>query len=476
MTKTRPFILREDQQKLVYQTIEHMNEGGAPCLVSPTGSGKTVMGADIVKYYRSYGYQVLLAAHRNEIIKQLAASCRRHCEEPVGFYTASRTTEDRGIMVTMMPTLAKRPTAIPSFRGRVLLLDEGHHIQAPSYQRIIKELQPSFFGLLSATPITPTGAGLGKFGVTKLIRGPQPKELMDAKALCWYRMVAAEDAVVDTQGIPKQGGDYKQSAIEERIVEVQGDFLRDLLHYNPDLHPTITVTVSIEHAHEIAREYNSRGVSAEVVIGTTSEAARESAFDRFSAGDLKVIVSVALIDEGLDLPAATCLQLIRPTQSLRLWKQLVGRVLRTDKNNPDKKAIIIVHSDCWEKLPLPHEPIDWTLEGKVKFRTGHLHVSDNGEITEKPPAPERVTVARGNKRQLKELSIHEIYEERLLKRVRSANKNLYLVETKGYSPAILWPFASNPEGLEEGQCRRVERALGLPWGYCRTQALVKQGY
>lgn len=63
--------------------------------------------------------------------------------------------ESRGIMVTMMPTLAKRPAAISSFRGRVLILDEGHHIQAPSYQRIIKELRPSFFGLLSATRRNP---------------------------------------------------------------------------------------------------------------------------------------------------------------------------------------------------------------------------------------------------------------------------------------------------------------------------------
>jgi len=156
------FDLRGYQNSLVRETIAHMNEGGAPCLVSPTGSGKTVMMAEIARLYRSWGYQVVLAAHRNEIIKQLAKSCRSHCNESVGFYTAKRATEDKGIMVTMMPTLARRRDAISTFRGRVLLLDEAHHIQAKTYQEIIRAMQPVFFAGASATPITPTGAGLGK--------------------------------------------------------------------------------------------------------------------------------------------------------------------------------------------------------------------------------------------------------------------------------------------------------------------------
>jgi DNA repair protein RadD len=460
------FNLRDYQRNLCTQTVEHMNEGGAPCLVSPTGSGKTVMLAEITRLYREWGYQVMLAAHRNEIIKQLAASCSKHCGETVGFYTANRVTEDRGITVTMMPTLARRRDAISTFRGRVLLLDEAHHIQAKTYQEIIRAMQPAFFAGASATPVTPTGAGLGKYGITKLILGPQPKQLMDEGSLCKYKMFGGDDAVVDTAGIKITGGDYDKKQVEERIVDVQGDFLRDLRRFNPDLQPTITVTISIDHAHIIAAEYRAAGISAEVVIGSTSQRDRDYAFERFTAGDLKVIVSVALIDEGLDLPAATCLQLIRPTRSLRLWKQLIGRVLRTDPNNPDKVALIIDHGNCWQQLPLPHEPIDWTLEGKVKLKKARLVLDDNNEVVEKPEQPERILVAKGDRRQLKELSIESIYEQRIQKRVKAVRKNLYLVETKNFSPAILWPWAKNPEGLTPDQCRRIERALGLPYGHC----------
>jgi DNA repair protein RadD len=460
----RPF-----QRPLVHQTIEHMNQGGAPCLVSPTGSGKTVMLAEITRAYREWGYQVMLAAHRNEIIKQLAASCRRHCEESVGFYTADRMTEDRGIMVTMVPTLARRPEAVPTFKNRVILLDEGHHIQATTYQRVIRELEPAFFAAASATPVTPTGAGLGKYGITKLILGPQPKQLMDEGSLCKYKMFGGGEAVVDTKGVPIQGGDYRKKDIEERIVECEGDFLRDLLRFNPELHPTIAVTVSIEHAHQIAAEYSAKGISAQVVIGKTSQRDRDLAFERFTAGDLKVIVSVALIDEGLDLPAATCLQLIRPTRSLRLWKQLIGRVLRIDSERPDKVALIIDHGNCWQTMPLPHEPIDWTLEGKVKIKKARVALGENNEVVEAEDEPERITVARGNRRELRELSVEEIYEERIGKRIKAAKKNIFLVEAKGFNPAILWPWANNPEGLGDSQRRSVERALGLPYGYCDTR-------
>lgn len=462
------FDLRDYQQSLCHETIEHMNSGGAPCLVSPTGSGKTVMLAEITRLYREWGYQVMLAAHRNEIIKQIAASCSKHCNERVGFYTASRMTEDRGIMVTMMPTLARRREAVSTFRGRVLLLDEAHHIQAKTYQEIIREIQPAFFAGASATPVTPTGAGLGKYGITKLVLGPQPKQLMDEGSLCKYKMFGGDDAVVDTKGVTIQGGDYKRSEIEERVVSVQGDFLRDLLHFNPDLRPTITVTISIEHAHMIAAEYRAKGISAQVVIGSTSQRDRDLAFERFTAGELKVIVSVALIDEGLDLPAATCLQLIRPTRSLRLWKQLIGRVLRTDPSNPNKTALIIDHGNCWQQMPLPHEPIDWTLEGKVKPKKVRLELNENKEVVEAAERPERVLVARGDRQQLRELSIENLYQQRIEKRVKAVKKNLYLVEAKGFNPAILWPWANNPEGLNDDQCRRIERALGLPYGRCGT--------
>jgi superfamily II DNA or RNA helicase len=464
------FQLRDDQSRLSHLTVEHMLEGGAPCLVSPTGSGKTVMLAEIARRFREWGYQVILAAHRNVIIEQIAESCSRHIGEPIGFYSRKCMTEDRGIVVTMIPTLARRMQAVRAYKGRVLLLDECHHISAPTYQKIIKEMSPSFFAGATATPVTPTGAGLGKFGITKLILGPSPRRLMDEGSLCEYDMFAG-DACIDTKGVPIVGGDYNKKVIEQRVIEVEGDFVRDLKAFNPQLQPTITVTVSIAHAHALAEEYRQAGITAEVVYDKTPEKDRDSAFERFRKRQLDVLVSVALVDEGLDLPEAVCLQLVRPTRSLRLWKQLIGRVLRTDRSNPFKRAIIIVHSDCWKFLPTPDLPIDWTLEGKVALPSMNMTVKNN-KIVVNTEKPARITVAQGNSRTLKKIDTRSIYEKEIDKRVRAAKKNLYLVEELNFCPSILRPWANNPEGLSVGQRRRIERALGLPAGYCDPKPVI----
>jgi hypothetical protein len=64
------------------------------------------------------------------------------------------------------------------------------------------------------------------------------------------------------------------------------------------------------------------------------------------------------------------------------------------------------------------------------------------------------------------LSIEDLYEQRIQKRVKAAKKNLYLVEAKSFNPSILWPWANSPEGLANDQRRRIERCLGLPFGHC----------
>jgi DNA repair protein RadD len=472
------FTLKDYQTDLAYKFVSSMNQGGAPCLVSPTGSGKTVMLAEAARWYREWGYPVLLAAHRNTIVKQLAKSCSFHCKERVGFYTAKNVTEDCGIMVTMTPTLTRRTGAAKTFQGRVLLLDEAHHIQAPGVQRIIKEMQPAFFGGASATPVTATGAGLKKFGITELIIGPQPKELMDRGDLCTYELFCAKDAIVNTTGMRSRGGDYKTEEIEERIVNVKGDFLRDLLRFNPNLLPTITVTISKTHAFILLEEYIRGGIRAEIMLGETPDDERELIFNRLETGQTQVVISVAVIDEGTDLPAAVCLQLIRPTRSLRLWKQLIGRVLRADKDNPDKIAIIIDHGNCWENMPLPHLPIHWTLEGKVKIDRSDVEVDTQNRVVifDRPPRAKLASVAQGDKKNLEKLSIEELAEINATKRLSALKKNLYLVEQQGFNPAILWPWANNPEGLTEEQKWRVERAIGLPMGFCNAQTPMYSYY
>lgn len=458
------FELRPYQQKLVDETNALMLRGRKPCLVAPTGSGKTVILAELVRQARERGEKVVVAAHRNEIVKQILASLTRHLGEEIGVVTAAYSTGLRDVTVTMMPTLARRKRAVEVMRGRTFFLDEAHHICSPSYQRIFEGLEPARFAGATATPVTPTGKGLGDHGITDLVLGPEPRWLMDQGSLCDYRLYGATGEVA-LEGVAIRGGDYAVDQLNERVVAISGSVIRDYERFNPDAAPTIAVTVSIDHAFALAEVYEEAGYSAEVVIGSTPQDQRQDAFKRFESGELKVLVSVALIDEGLDLPAAACLQLLRPTRSIRLYRQLIGRVLRP---SPGKShAVIIDHGSSWKHLPLPDEPIDWELFGKPTFERPERELNEEREVVEKEPI-----TAVEDSAELRLVNAAQLIAQRMEQRLKGFRKNLFLVEVKGLPPAILWSYAKNPQGIAPSERRRIEKAMGLPDGWVDKQLEV----
>jgi superfamily II DNA or RNA helicase len=457
-----PFVLRPYQQELVQQTNDAVLEGLVPCLTAPTGSGKTVCISELVRLALERDERVVIACHRNEILRQLHASAARHLGERIGVLSASHTSPDQRVVCTMIPTLARRKAAVQRLKGRTLILDEFHHISSASWKRVVSELEPLHLLGATATPIAPDGSGLGKHGVGKLILGPHPKWLMDQGSLCNYKLFAATGEV-NTDGVKVRGGDYAVDELAERVVEISGSIIRDYERFNPKRAPTITVAVNIEHAYEVAKLYNDAGYSAEVVIGTTPQEVRKSAFERFEDGRLKVIVSVALIEEGLDICSAECLQLLRPTKSIRLWKQLCGRVLRP---SPGKEfAVILDHGGSWRNLPLPCEPIEWSLLERPKRPSVPREIGEDREIIE-APAPLAI---KENRFLLSEIDPAFELGQRLLKKQAALRKNLYLAERKGFPSGILTYWANNPQGVSPDDRRRIERLMNLPLGWIDQQ-------
>jgi superfamily II DNA or RNA helicase len=354
--------LRRYQHQLVDLTNESIAAGHSPCVVLPTGGGKTVITSELAKQALARGEDVLIAAHRLEIIRQLLASLARHLGEVPQLITAASTTPVQRITVAMVPTLTRRSRWIERLQGRTYILDEAHHQVAPGYQKLRERLQPGKFIGMTATPITPTGGGLGKH-FTDLVLGPDPAWLMEQGFLCRYKLYGAP-AEIDTEGITVRAGEYALNELEERVTTVQGNVLRDWHRFNPEGKSTICVGISVEHAHALAGLFSGAGVTAAAVDGTTPAAERDRIFTDFRFGAITVLCACAVVDEGLDVPEATCLQLLRPTRSLRLYRQLIGRVLRPAEGK--EEAIIIDHGGSWRHLPLPDDHIDWSLQEKVK--------------------------------------------------------------------------------------------------------------
>ena len=267
------------------------------------------------------------------------------------------------------------------------MLDEGHHYTAEwktadeRYEgirgaRAAVAHQGRLFGL-SATPwrlkLTDKMRG---YPWTEIIAGPPTLSLIESGWLADYQLrgldvqhriqrlkarrgVAAgwQDGV-DAPAVWNKADDRLQLAWTDGAVA----------HWqaNADNRPTVCFALSVAHADAVRGAFAAAGVSAEVVTGDTPPLERGQILDRFAAGETLVLVNVNVFREGFDCPAAAVLLCLRPTDSLVLWRQMVGRVMRP---KPDGgKAVILDLTDNpavfhREKMPyLPITPYAWSLE------------------------------------------------------------------------------------------------------------------
>jgi superfamily II DNA or RNA helicase len=383
------FELRGYQTRLADAGDAAMLDGKRPCLVAPTGAGKTVIIAELAKRALVRGEQVVVICHREEILTQIVASLQHHLGDQVviAMVTAgSRPRMDRRVVVGMVPTMVRRLKLLEQLTGCTLLADECHHAPSATWRKVIEAARPRRFGGLTATPVRPDGKGLGDEEMFDLLlNGPEANELMAAGKLCRYRLFAAPHRI-DSKGLRKRGGDFSVADMERRVVEIQGQIVRDWKLLNPNGERTICVAVSVDHAHEVAGLYQDEGIAAAAVDGNTPKAERREIFERFRRGEITVLCACAVIDEGLDVPEATCLQILRFTASLRLWRQLIGRVLRPA---PGKEfALIIDHTDNWRRLPPPDAVMDWKLNAEVqqpKDKRETVVNPDTNEVMEAEP-------------------------------------------------------------------------------------------
>jgi superfamily II DNA or RNA helicase len=157
----------------------------------------------------------------------------------------------------------------------------------------------------------------------------------------------------------------------------------------------IVFAVNVEHSEAIAARYRDAGIPAAHLDGNTPIAKRREVLARFAAGEIQVLSNCALFTEGFDLPALDAVQIARPTQSLTMWLQMVGRVLRPA---PEKEyAVILDHTENWKIHGLPTRPRIWALEGvetpeKKRFQQNRNAdgLIEEFEITESDSALEAV--------------------------------------------------------------------------------------
>lgn len=331
----------------------------APLFVLPTGGGKTFVFSFVGMSAAARGKRVCVLVHRRELLLQasgsLAAMGVAHGLIAPGF----KRTEDL-VQVASVQTLARRLRSVAPFD--LLIVDEAHHAAAGTWKTIRDAFPGAKLLGVTATPCRTDGRGLDDV-FDDLISGPSIAELIEAGYL--VPPVVYAPPVADLSKLKRRGGDFDPQDAADRLDRptVTGDVIQ---HYRKlaDGLPAIAFCSSVAHAQHVAAQFNEAGYRARAIDGGMNQNERAAAIAQLGSGELQVLTSCDLISEGTDIPAVAAAILLRPTQSLSLYIQQVGRALRP---SPGKtQAIILDHVGNCRRFGMPDDPREWSLQGTPK--------------------------------------------------------------------------------------------------------------
>jgi DNA repair protein RadD len=276
------------------------------------------------------------------------------------------------VQVASIQTLTAR--AIRSSRIKLppadlIIVDECHHCVANSYRKIVEQYPDAVILGLTATPCRGDNRGLGTdFGT--MLEAPQVPELIKAGVLVPTKVYAPVVSQPDLKGVRTTAGDYNLAQLAERMD--QGRLVADIVgqwHKHAEGRRSVCFATSVGHSIHIRDRFIESGVRAEHIDGSTPADERDETLRRLASGDLQVVTNCMVLTEGWDMPEVGCIILARPTKSFQLYRQMIGRVIRS---SPGKQnAIVLDHAGATFRHGLAEDPVEWTLDEdhKVENRT-----------------------------------------------------------------------------------------------------------
>ena len=352
--------LRAYQSKAIDDLRNAYRSGArAPLLCLPTGGGKTVIFTAIAQSAVARGRQVLILVHRRELLHQAS---RKLTEIGLdhGLIASGVPATDHPVRVASVQTLVRR---LPSmdWQPSLVIIDEAHHAAAGSWARILQQWPDAYRLGVTATPCRLDGRGLST-AFDSLVHGPTVADLTFLGYLSAAR-IYAPPVVADLSGIRRRAGDYAtdQAAAAMNRPTVTGDAIA---HYRKlaDGQQAIAFCCSVDHAVSVCDAFKTAGIRAALLLGNTTD--RDQVVAAFGAGQVQILVTVDVVSEGFDIPAASCAVLLRPTQSLGLYLQQVGRVLRPAPGK--SQALILDHVGNVTRHGFPDDPRHWSLADGVR--------------------------------------------------------------------------------------------------------------
>ena len=382
------FQLRDYQARLIQGIYEAWKSQTRVMAQLPTGGGKTVIFSTIAEEFIRRSERVLVLAHREELITQAARKLEAIAGMPAGIIKAGCPMNPLfPIQVGSVQSMVNRLRHFQDFG--LIVIDEAHHSPAETYRKILGAFPNAYQLGVTATPIRTDGTGFDDL-FDALVCGPTVGDLIKEGHLSDFKLYA-DAKPMTTKGARSVGGDFSSGDIAKAndVIALSGNLIESYHRHCPGKR-CLVFAVNVAHSMAIAERYNAEGIPAIHLDGETPGEIRKEALRLFGEGQIKVITNCALFGEGLDIPALDAVQIARPTKSLGLWLQMVGRALRP---SPGKDwAVLIDHTLSWLIHGRPTRRRIWTLEG-CKQDEEKLERDENGEISIKRPIEVKEAIA-----------------------------------------------------------------------------------
>lgn len=337
MTGIQP---RGAQIEALYYLERAREEGVSRGLViAATGVGKTFLAAFDSRSYR----RVLFVAHREEILQQAAASFQKvRPDSSIGFFMGRSRDADKDLVFATVQTIGRRDViekaGIAPDSFDYIVVDEFHHAATTGYRKVLEYFRPNFLLGLTATPYRMDQQDIFALCGDQVVYEIHLQEAINRGLLCPFRYFAVYDETVDYTTIEFRNGRYDQQQLERGLSrpERANLVLERFRQYAGDR--VLAFSAGIRHAEFMAEYFRQNKIRCGVVHSQPSTSPckleRQEALEKLRSGEIRVLFSVDLFNEGVDAPLIDTVLFLRPTDSYTVFLQQLGRGLRKAENKP----------------------------------------------------------------------------------------------------------------------------------------------
>lgn len=324
-------------------------------VVAATGTGKTVISAldykHFCKQHPGKPCRLLFVAHREEILRQSLYTFRAVLKDANfgELFVGNCKPESIDQLFLSIQTFNSQDFAAKTVSDfyDYIVVDEFHHAAAPTYQKLLSYYQPQILLGLTATPERMDGKSVLPYFNNRIAAEIRLPEAIDRKLLCPFQYFGVTDTV-DLNTLKWSAGGYDKGELSNlytfsgAVAHRRADLVvSSLLKYVTDIDEVkgLGFCVSIEHAEFMCRSFNNRGIPSIFLTGKSTDEERKTAKGRLVSGEVRFIFVVDIYNEGVDIPEVNTVLFLRPTESLTIFLQQLGRGLRLAE---DKECLTVL--------------------------------------------------------------------------------------------------------------------------------------